>query len=61
MAEDDGLSRAPVLVVDFCAVIAGDRIHVMGFSVVDVVIFMILLNPFVVFLRHGVPSFFFLY
>jgi len=27
VAEDDGLSRAPILVVDFCAVFGGDRAH----------------------------------
>jgi hypothetical protein len=37
MTEYDGLTRAPVLVVDLGAVFGGDRVHVMAPSVVEVI------------------------
>jgi hypothetical protein len=49
VTEYNGLARAPILVVDLCAVFGGDRVHVMVSSVADIVIFMILLNRLLIF------------
>jgi hypothetical protein len=49
VTEYDGLTRAPILVVDLCAVFGGDRVHGLVSSVVDVVIFMILLDLVLIF------------
>ena len=48
VAEDDGLSRAPVLVIDLRTVFGGDRVHVIVPSVADVVISMIMPNSLLI-------------